>query len=150
LLGTQTLGTQSDSNALGVAEAFQTTAAGCGNIGLITLYLDTGSTAARVVVGLYTDNEGHPGTLLSQGSTMQPVAGQWNIIPVNSVGVTKGTKYWIGLLGAQSGIIRFRDNKGGCLSEGGAQSGLTSLPTTWSTGLVYTDCPVSGYASATP
>ncbi len=150
LLGTQTIGNQSDSNALGAAEAFQTTAAGCGSVGSINVYVDAGSTAAKIAVGLYTDNSGHPGTLLAQGSTSQPLAGQWNTIPIATASVTQGTKYWIGILGAQSGIVRFRDVRGGCMSESSAASNLTSLPTTWTTGSIYTDCPLSAYGNATP
>jgi hypothetical protein len=150
LLGTQTIGNQQDQNALGVAEAFQTTAAGCGTVGSISVYLDTGSNAAKVTAGLYADLNGHPGALLGQGSTSQPVAGQWNTIPISAVSVTQGGNYWIAILGSQSGTIRFRDRKGGCMSETSAASGMTSLPGTWSTGIVYTDCPVSGYGNATP
>jgi outer membrane protein assembly factor BamB len=150
LLGTQTIQPNSDTNTLGQAEAFQTTAAGCGNVGSISLYLDTTSNAAKVVVGLYADNNGHPGALLGQGSTSAPAAGQWNTIPISSVAVTQNTRYWIAVLGAQSGTIRFRDRSGGCSSETSLATGLTALPATWSTGIVYGDCPVSAYGNAAP
>jgi outer membrane protein assembly factor BamB len=150
LLGTQTIQPNGDSNTLGQAEAFQTTAAGCGNVGSISLYLDATSTAAKIVVGLFADNNGHPGTLLGQGSTSAPVAGQWNTIPISSVAVTQNTRYWIALLGAQSGTIRFRDRSGGCSSETSLATNLTALPATWSTGIVYGDCPVSAYGNAAP
>src|SRR5690349_12217888 len=150
LLGTQTIGTQVDSDPIGIAEAFQATALGCGTIGSVTVYLDSSSTAGKVTVGIYADNGGHPGTLLGQGSTSQPVAGSWNAVPISPVSVTQGTRYWIAILGSVSGTGRFHDAKGGCLSETSAAAGLTSLPSAWSTGAVYTDCPLSAYGSPTP
>jgi outer membrane protein assembly factor BamB len=150
LLGTQTIGNQMDSNVIGAAEAFQATAVGCGTVGSISLYLDSTSTATKVTAGIYSDNGGHPGTLLGQASTSQPVAGAWNTIPIPATPIVLGGNYWIAILGSQSGTIRFRDAKGGCLSESSASSTLTALPSIWTTGLVYTDCPLSAYGNAAP
>jgi hypothetical protein len=148
LLGTQTIGNQVDSNVVGVAEAFQATAVGCGTVASISLYLDSTSAATKVTAGIYADNGGHPGTLLAQGSTSQPVAGTWNTIPIAGTPVVLGGHYWIAILGSQSGTVKFRDATTGCLSETSASSTLTSLPSAWVTGLVFTDCPLSAYGNA--
>ena len=55
-----------DSISQGKAQAFQTQAAVTGWVTGLSVYVDT--TAATVVAGLYTDENGHPGTLLVQGT----------------------------------------------------------------------------------
>jgi outer membrane protein assembly factor BamB len=150
LLGEQTLGSQVDSNSLGTVEAFSTIAGACGSVGSVSVYLDATSTAAKVTIGLYADSSGHPGSLLGQGTTAQPTAGAWNTIAISPVSVTQATKYWIAILGTQSGTPRYRDRKGGCSSELHAASGLSALPLVWSTGAVYDDCPISAYGNSTP
>jgi outer membrane protein assembly factor BamB len=146
LFGDQTIETQRDSNAKGIAEAFQTTANVSGTLNLLTVYLDASSTAATVYVGLYSDNAGHPGTLLTQGSKTSPTAGTWNTIAVPATAITGGTTYWLAILGTTSGTPYFRDRThGSCKGEVNSQANLTSLPTTWTSGAVYSDCPLSGY-----
>lgn len=68
LFGNQSIGAIIDDNQRGSVEAFATTAAS-GNVGSLSVYLDSTSTVANIVVGLYSDSGGHPGTLLSQGTT---------------------------------------------------------------------------------
>lgn len=148
LVGNQTIESQVDQNALGRAEAFQTTANVGGTLATISVYLDSRSTAARLYAGLYTDNSGHPGTLLTQGSSTTLTPGAWNTISVTPVGVTAGSSYWFAILGTTSGTPYFRDRAGGCLSEASLQTGLASLPAAWSTGQVFRDCPLSAYGSA--
>ncbi len=145
LFGDQLAESQRDSNALGVAEAFQTTASASGTLSSLLVYLDTTSTATRVYLGLYADNAGHPGALLSQGNSTSLTKGAWNTIPTTGATITSGTKYWIAILGTTSGTVAFRDGRGGCKSETNRTIGLTSLPGTWTTGTVYSDCPLSAY-----
>jgi outer membrane protein assembly factor BamB len=152
LLGDQTIEPKSDSNSAGQAEAYRSTASASGTLNRVSLYIDTGSTATKVTVGVYTDSGGHPGTLLAQGSLTSPVAGAWNNIALpGSVSITAATNYWIALLGT-GGTIRYRDRccgGGGSLpAETNAQTSLTSLPATWTTGTGYTDGPLSAYASS--
>jgi outer membrane protein assembly factor BamB len=145
LFGDQSIESQRDSNALGVAEAFQSTASASGTLSSLLVYLDTTSTATRVYLGVYADNAGHPGTLLSQGSSTSLTKGAWNTIPTTGATITAGTKYWIAILGTTSGTPVFRDGRGGCKSESNRTTGLTALPGTWTTGTVYSDCPLSAY-----
>ncbi|MGC4054556.1 MAG: choice-of-anchor D domain-containing protein [Paludibaculum sp.] len=146
LLGTQTVQPQVDSNTNGRAEAFQTTATVSGAMTSISFYLDASSTVGKVYLGLYTNGTNHPQTLLTQGSTTQLTKGAWNVITVPSANVTAGTTYWLAILGTTSGKVAFRDRANGtCKSEASSQSTLTALPTTWSSGTVYSDCPISAF-----
>jgi outer membrane protein assembly factor BamB len=151
LLGDQAIESSVDSNTINKAEAFQTTASLSGTVGSLTVYVDTRSTATKVYLGLYADNNGHPGALLSQASSTSLALGTWNTIPISPVSVVANTRYWIAILGTTAGTPFFRDRaSGSCKSEGSSQSTLTSLPATWSTGTVYSDCPISAYGSTLP
>lgn len=146
LFGNQVVESNVDSNSRGSAEAFQTTANANGTLSSMRVYLDSTSSAAKLYIGLYNDNGGHPGTLLTQGSSTQLISGGWNTIAVTGASVTGGTKYWIAILGTTSGTPFFRDRHNGpCKSEGSGQTSLTALPTTWTTGSIYADCPISAY-----
>lgn len=148
LFGDSIVENYQDTNVLGQAEAFQTTATASGMLGSLTVYLDQGNTVGQLTIGLYTDNGGDPGTLLTQASTTQMTAGTWNTIPVSPVSITSGVAYWIAILGTQSGTIAFRDNSGpNCGDEGSAQTNLTSLPATWTTGPIWGTCPLSAYGN---
>src|SRR5580692_5782838 len=65
LLGSQTVGGNLDNDSAGSAEAFTTTASTSGTVSSLAVYLDVTSQATKVVAGLYTENAGHPGTLLT-------------------------------------------------------------------------------------
>ena len=149
LLGDQTVEPKADNNPAGVAEAFQTTAATTGSVAKLTVYVDTGSTATSLTAGLYTDNAGHPGTLLGQGTLNAPASGAWNDISVPGLPVTAGASYWITLL-SPSGTINFRDRccGAGTPSESSSQRTLTTLPSSWTTGKTYKDGPLSAYGSS--
>jgi hypothetical protein len=153
LLGDQTVEAQVDSNALGSAEAFQTTASASGTVVSLSIYIDASSTAKALVAGIYSDSgAGHPGLLIAQGSNSALTAGAWNTIPIPGATVTAGTPYWISLLNTQSGTLYFRDSPaGGCTSETSAQTNLTALSPNWSTGAVWANsCKLSAYGSAAP
>ena len=148
LLGDSTLEPNVDSNPIGKAEAFQATASASGTLASLWLYLDSTSTATKVVLGVYSDNGGHPGTLLAQGGSTALASGTFNKITVPVTQITAGTTYWFALLAPVSGTIKYRDlSHGPCKSESSSQTTLTTLPVTWVTGSTYTDCPVSGYGS---
>jgi len=68
-------------------------------------------------------------------------------MPIPSVGVKLGTRYWVALLGL-NGQIAFRDVTGGCYSETSQQTTLSSLPVTWQTGSRWSTCVVSMFGSA--
>lgn len=149
ILGNATIAPSGDADGIGLAEAFKATASGTGTVNALFVYVDTGSTATTLVAGLYTDNGGHPGTLLAQGSLNGPAAGNWNAVSIPSTSLTSGSIYWLALLGASgSGQLAFRDSccGSGTASETSSQSNLSALPGAWSTGTRYADGPVSFYA----
>jgi outer membrane protein assembly factor BamB len=148
LLGDQAIESGIDSNAAGHAEAFRVTATATGTLSSLAVYVDSSSTATSVVAGVYANSGSHPGTLLAQGTVASPVGGTWNTISLPPAAVVSGTTYWIALLGPV-GTFRFRDRYCGCgtASETSAQTTLTTLPATWTSGASYADGPVSAYAS---
>ena len=72
IIGTSGVRPQVDQNAAGSVEAFRTPATATGSVETISVYVNATSKATRLYAGLYTDNNGHPGTLLTQGSTATP------------------------------------------------------------------------------
>jgi hypothetical protein len=147
LMGDQTVESQLDSNPAGIAEAFQSTAVASGTADSISFYVAPTSSATQVVIGVYSDKGGHPGTLLAQTSTSQLVNGGWNTLALPNTQITQGSPYWISILGT-SGTVRFQDRShGGCSGETNATNNLTTLPALWTTGQTYTDCPLSSYIS---
>ncbi len=148
LIGDTAVENQRDQNSSGSAEAFQATATASGSVTSLSIYLDAASDAAKATLGIYTETGAtKPGTLVTQGSSTALTPGAWNKITVPAATLTSGTKYWIALLGTGTGTIRFRDVSGGCRSETSASGSLTALPATWSTGIKYTDCPLSAFGS---
>ena len=148
LFGDQLVEPGIDSNTAGKAEAFRVTATASGTLTSLAVYVDSTSTATSLVVGVYANNGSHPGALLTQGSVSSPAKGTWNTVSVPSASIASGATYWIALLGP-GGTLRFRDKYCSCGSpaETSTQTTLTTLPSTWTTGSVYADGPVSAYGS---
>ncbi len=154
LIGERTIETGLDYNPAGLAEAFAFPANQSGILTTLNVYLDPTSTATSVVVGLYANNSGHPGTLLSQTTIAAPANGAWNGVTIAPTAVVNGTKYWLALLGI-GGTVRFRDSccgvSGGRASETSTKTSLTALPTVWGTGTRYrNDSPASFYGTGQP
>ena len=138
-----------DLNAAGLAEAFPFLASSSGTASSITVYVDSHNTAKTLIAGLYTNANGHPGTLLSTGSLGSLTPRAWNTVDVKSTAVSVGNQYWVVVLGT-GGTFWFRDRANGpCESENSAQSNLTALPSAWSDGPSWSTCPLSAYVSGT-
>lgn len=146
LVGTSGVRPQDDQNVAGAAEAFRTSASATGNVASLSVYVAANTTATSLRVGLYTNSNGHPGTLLTSGLKTGLTSGAVNDVSVPSTAVTSGTTYWIALLGA-GGTLRFRDQANGGASEMHSVTGLSTLPTAWSSGAAYTDGNLSAYGS---
>jgi len=67
LLGDQSIESALDSNGPGQAEAFTFVAGSSGTAGTISVYVDAQNSASAVLVGLYADDNGNPGSLLADG-----------------------------------------------------------------------------------
>ena len=135
-----------------MAEAFQNTATASGTVSRLSIYLDAGSTASTVIVGLYANNNAtnNPGSLLGQATITAPVAGAWNTVTLPTpVAVASGTPYWLTVLAptGATGTVRFRDGASGGRAQTSAQSNLAALPATWSPGATWGNSPMSAYGS---
>jgi hypothetical protein len=150
LLGDANVQSAVDSDTAGTAEAFTTPAGYSGQMSRLHLYVDSSSTASQVVVGIYSNKNGHPGARQGQATITNLRAGSWNYIDVPSppMSVTAGQRYWIAVLGPiGAGTIRFRDAASGPGSETSSQHNLTALPATWSTGKAWATGNLSAYGS---
>jgi hypothetical protein len=149
LLGNQTIQATSDNNAAGSAEAFKYTAVASGTAGNISLYVDSGTTATSLKVGIYSDNAGHPGTLLASVSVNSVTQSSWNSATLSpAVQINNGTVYWIAFLGVGGGI-NYKDAATGSCSESFATAGQTNLPSSWISGQSWPSCTISAYVLAT-
>jgi hypothetical protein len=139
-----------DSNLAGTAEAFQFSATSSGTLQSMSIYVDSGSTG-KVIVGIYSANGSHPGSLLTSATLNSPATGTWNTLNVPSVTLQSGQQYWIALL-SPNGTLHFLDSVGEqiqtCPSETDSNTSLTALPATWATGRSFNDCPVSAYGQS--
>jgi hypothetical protein len=150
LLGSRQVAPAIDSDRSGMAEAFAARARATGKVDAVSIYLDRSSTASAIVAGLYTDANGHPGQLLASGRAR--AAAEWTNVPLGAhPSVSAGRTYWIALLAPDGGDqVRFRDrccgSNGTAPSETSAQTSLTALPATWTTGSRYQDGPLAAYA----
>jgi hypothetical protein len=148
-LGSAQLQPSVDSNPPGSAEAFQYTASGDALASTFHVFVDEGNKAESVLVGVYADNGGEPGTLLSTGRSTTVVSGEWNRIAIAPVALKAGTRYWLALLGPQeTGVLTFRDRPDG---SGGptrlsTQTDLSSwLPGRWRSSTTFANSPASAY-----
>lgn len=97
-LGTDTVGSLTDSGDSNFMNAMQVTAGASGT--LSTLYANIGTTLGtspnnQGQMAIYTNNAGVPGTLLSNSSSTTLASG-WNSFALSSpVNIVNGTIYWI-------------------------------------------------------
>jgi hypothetical protein len=148
LLGDEAMESNRDSLSAGQAEAFPFQARTAGATGAVYVYVDSPNAAKTVIVGLYANLNGHPGSLLTTGSLSSPLPGAWDTVPVASTQLVSGTTYWLAVLGT-GGTLRYRDRPHGpCKAETSSQTNLGALNAQWRTGTLYSTCPVSAYVSA--
>lgn len=147
-IGDVALGTKSDYNAAGIAEASKVTASATASVTKLSVWVDAGNAATKLVAGIYADASGHPGQLLAQGSLNSPVAGQFNTVTLGSAAsVTASSTYWIAILGTGDQLnFTIRPAAAIAPTETSSSSSLTSLPATWTTGQVGWVSVMSAYA----
>jgi hypothetical protein len=145
LLGDEAVEPGRDSLSAGEAEAFPFRAVTSGLTGAVHVYIDYRNAAQTLIVGLYANAGGHPGALLTSGSTSSLKAHEWNTASVAPVPLASGSTYWLTVLGS-GGTLRYRDRANGpCDAQTSAQTDLGALPSAWSTGEIYSTCPISAY-----
>jgi PKD repeat protein len=144
--GNTKLGPTVDTLFKGTAVASKSVAQASYMITDLNIYLDVGTASAPLIAGVYSDNNGHPGALLTSGTLASSKPGAWNSLTVPPLLQVKGKAYWIALM-SPNGTIQFPDYVGtaGSAIESSASHTLTSLPSTWTTGTLTFNGPVSGY-----
>jgi hypothetical protein len=158
LLGDAAVEASVDADSAGRAEAFPFTAAASGAGEKASLYLDGSNAARRVLVGVYANAHGHPGSLLGSGTVAAPRGSAWNSVRLNPRGavaashrrlaLVAGRTYWLAVLGTH-GTVAFRDRENCPLSLGSKQQRLRALPRSWRVGGAWPTCSISAYVSAT-
>ena len=148
VMGNETLEPWVNYKPQGTAQAIQVTPENTGSLTNVQVYLDAGSTATELVVGIYNNNNGHPGTLVAQGQLNTLKYGAWNSVPIPVTPVTSTQPYWIAILGT-NGQIGFLNRKrsGNNLMETSASTTLTSLPTLWDYSIIYPNAAMSVFGS---
>jgi hypothetical protein len=147
LLGNEALESNRNSLVGGQAEAFPFQVRAAGIVGPAYVYVDTGNTAATLLVGIYSNGAGRPDGLLSEGSLSAPKSGAWNAVPLRPTQLVSGTTYGLAILGT-GGRLRYRDRSHGpCTAITSSQNSLKDFAVTWSSGFTNATCPVSAYVT---
>ena len=150
LLGDQTIQTERVSLAAGQAAGYQFTAAHSGLASVVHLYVDAGTTANVVRVGLYSDVAGAPGTILAQGSAPGFAAG-WLNVTIPPVALVQDKRYWVTVLSPiGGGSLNVREARGGGSSLLSRQATLAAFPMAWTAGIAAARSPVSVYVQQMP
>lgn len=133
LFGDANVNSTVDHDAAGTAEAFPTRVDYSGELRQLHLWVDSSSIASAAVVGIYSDRDGHPGALLTQGRINNLRPGSWNYVDVPSMSVAAGQRYWIAVLAPNGGgTLGLREAAGQGRSVAILRHHLTALPTRWS------------------
>ena len=80
ILGFAGLAPATDTLSSTLPEAFRNIARGSGSVDKLTVYVENGTTAGWLVAGIYSDANGHPGTLLGQNDGTPLTKGAWNTV----------------------------------------------------------------------
>jgi hypothetical protein len=150
LIGDDTVQLEHVTLSGGNATAYQYVASQSGQASVVRLYVDAGSTAPVVRVALYSDQNGAPGTILSQGSAPGLVPG-WVAISLPPVPVVESTPYWIAVLNPLGGAsLNLRQALIGGSSVSNVQTTLAAFPQAWNGGPPGAKSPLSAYLQQVP
>jgi hypothetical protein len=150
LVGDDTI--QTDRLALtgGQAAAFQYVAAQSGLASVVRVYVDAGSTTPSLRVALYADQNGTPGSILSQGSTSSVTPG-WTSVNISPVPLLATTRYWVAVLNPfGAGVVNLRQSTSGGSSVASAQTSLAAFPQSFTAGIPGARSPLSAYVQQVP
>jgi hypothetical protein len=76
-----------------------------GIVSEVRLY--TGAVTGYGKVAIYSNNSGHPGTLLASGSGACSVANAWNVITLGTpISIVSGTSYWLGTCVSADDVVQ--------------------------------------------
>jgi hypothetical protein len=146
IVGNPAVGRHVRSARAGRAEAFRFRARSAGRIRAIRVFVDHRNATTRIVAGLYSNRNGHPGRRLASGSLARPKGGAWNTVIVRSTTITARRAYWIAVLG-RGGKLYFRVRGMRCSSDNSTRVGVRSLPFRWGAGAHSASCAISAYGA---
>jgi hypothetical protein len=148
LVGDLTIQPQQVRVAGGQAAAYQYIAGFSGQASIIRLFVDSGTTAPVIRVGLYADQDGSPGAILTQGSVPGLTVG-WASVAVPPISLVQSQRYWIVVL-SPLGNINLRESAVGGSSLLSSQTTLAAFPATWTGGESGARAPLSAYVQQVP
>ena len=147
LLGYDAVGLAAASSPAGRPESFRFKDRRSGSVSSIHVFIDSRNRAKSLVAGLYSNANGHPGSLLTVGALNHPKAGAWNRLRVTSASVKSGHIYWLAVLG-RGGRLYFRAGSNGrCSAEMARQTRMRSLRASWTGRPAHSLCRISAYAA---
>jgi hypothetical protein len=148
LLGNRELGSHRNDLSPGRVQAFRLRTHTSGVTGVVHLYIDRGSTARAVAIGIYSDEGGRPGWLLSEGDGSSLKMDAWSTVSMTSAHLESGTIYWLAVLGEHGALRYSSPEHGSCLSYTSISTHLRKLPDRWGRVDAQTNCPISAYVLA--
>ena len=148
LLGNRRVWGGMGSDEPGRAESFPFKTRVPGRVRALRVYVDSRSTAKKLVAGLYRARHRRPGVLLTSGSLRSPTRGAWNTVRLRPRGIHARTTYWIAILG-RHGRLDFRHRASHPCRSAMSRRALAVLPTRWMTGKTRSACPISAYIVGT-
>ena len=138
----------------GRAEAFEFTALRSGRVTHAHVYIGPGSSAGRLVVGIYQTTERgqggrsglhhQPGRLMTSGAVPALKAGRWDRVSLRPAHLNKGARYWVALLGV-GGNVSFRRARDGTTTYSIEHARLSALPARYTPGAYRRAGPASVY-----
>ena len=147
LFGDKTIESSVDRDTAGSVKAFRFVDETNGTARSISIYVASHSRARTLLVGLYSNKSGDPGSLLASASLSAPKSARWNKVTIKSTAVKAGQDYWVAVLN-KGGTLYFRDrSKGVCTSENARAIRPTALPRSTRKGRRSKACPISAYVS---
>jgi hypothetical protein len=150
LVGDDTVQTDHLTLSGGQAAAYQYYAAQSGLASVAHVYVDAGSSTPTLRVALYSDLNGTPGSILSQGSASS-VAPGWISVNISPIALLAGNRYWVALLNPLgSGVVNLRQSASGGSSLSGAQTSLAAFPQPFTGGIPAAHSPLSMYVQQVP
>ena len=132
----------------GQAQAFELTDAVNGKAQSIAFYVPARGSARIMTVGIYSNANGHPGTLLRSASVSAPKSRGWHAVSIKATTVYAGRRYWIALL-SRGGAAYFRHHRQASCTVRQAIATGAKLAAAWRHGSYHADCRVSAYVAGT-
>jgi hypothetical protein len=150
LIGDDTVQTDRVALSGGQAIAYQYVAAQSGLASVLRVYVEAGSSTPSLRVALYADQNGMPGSILTQG-TMSSVTPGWTSVTISPVPLLATTRYWVAVLNPfGAGVVNLRQAASGGSSVSSAQTSLAAFPQPFSGGVPGARSPLSAYVQQVP